>query len=76
MGLVKSKKEVKELDIKASIEMDEIPVINWDQTGSSVIMNHGEGRVEFAGIDDNKRQNSYCFWVFHYWKYSTSTFFS
>lgn len=80
MGLVKRRastkskvsvenfKELKEqylLDIKASVEMDEVPdelIINWDQTGihyvpvsSWTMEKEGSKRVEIAGIDD-KRQ--------------------
>lgn len=80
MGLVKRRastkskvsienfEELKEqylLDIKACVEMDDIPdqlIINWDQTGihyvpvsSWTMAKEGFKRVEIAGIDD-KRQ--------------------
>ena len=80
MGLVKRRastkskvsvenfEELKEqylLDIKACVEMDEVPdelIINWDQTGihyvpvsSWTMEKEGSKRVEIAGIDD-KRQ--------------------
>ena len=69
-------------DIKAMIEMEEIPqdlVINWDQTGihyvpvsSYTMEKEGAKRVELVGIDD-KRQITAVFCRYHGWSFLTDT---